>query len=284
LKLTYRPPFDWASLVGFYRPRAIPGVEVVEPGLYRRSLRLGGKAGMLEVRPLPGENQVEAQVSPALSGSLPVIAGRVRGMLDLDSDLGPIANHLRRDPVLLPLVQAYPGLRIPGAFDGFEIAVRAILGQQISVAAASTLAGRLVEQYGEPLEVPGYSRVTHLFPRPEVLAEAGLENIGLPGKRRETIRALAAALIQGKIELSVQNGLDDFVESLLELPGIGPWTAHYLALRLGEPDAFPSGDLGLRRAMTAKGEPLISEKELLQRSQAWRPWRSYAAIYLWKKL
>jgi AraC family transcriptional regulator of adaptative response / DNA-3-methyladenine glycosylase II len=283
LRLDYQPPFDWASLLGFFRPRAIPGVEEVESGMYRRSLHLDGRAGLLEVRHLPAENQVQVDIAQALVGSLPMIVTRVRCMLDLDSDPAPIARHLSCDPELLPLVRAYPGLRVPGAFDGFEIAVRAILGQQVSVAAASTLAGRLVQQYGEPLDATGGEGVSRLFPRPEVLAEASLEKIGMPGKRRDTIRALAAALVQGKIELSVQNGLEDFIERLLELPGIGPWTAHYLALRLGEPDAFPSGDLGLRRAMTAEGEPLISEKRLLQRSLAWRPWRSYAAVYLWKK-
>lgn len=283
MRLDYHPPYDWASLLGFFQPRAIPGVEEVESGMYRRSLRLDGKVGLLEVRLLPAENQFQVEVSTDLSGSLPIIAARVRRMLDLDSDPAPIARHLGRDPELLPLVRAYPGLRVPGAFDGYEIAIRAILGQQVSVAAASTLTGRLVLQYGDPLDVPEGERVSHLFPRPEVLADAGLEKIGVPGKRRDAIRSLAAALVQGKIDLSVQTNLEDFVERLLELPGIGPWTAHYLALRLGELDAFPSGDLGLRRAMTAVGEPLISEKELLQRSQAWQPFRSYAAVYLWKK-
>jgi AraC family transcriptional regulator of adaptative response / DNA-3-methyladenine glycosylase II len=211
------------------------------------------------------------------------IVAKVRRMFDLGADPEAVHFHLGQDQGLLPLVQARPGLRVPGAWDSFEVAIRAILGQQISVAAARTLVGRLVEAYGEPLSDLESSSLRRVFPRPEVLAEAGLEEIGLPLKRRETIRGLARALLENRIDLDNPPGLDDFIAGLTGLPGIGAWTAQYIALRLSEPDAFPAGDLGLRKAATAPGEELISEKNLLRIAERWRPWRAYAAMYLWER-
>jgi AraC family transcriptional regulator of adaptative response / DNA-3-methyladenine glycosylase II len=281
LKLAYQLPYQWQALLDFMRPRAIPGVEEIGQDRYRRTLRVDGIAGHLEVQPLPGENQLWLTVSPNLAGQLPQITARVRRVFGLDVDPGVVAGHLSQDPLLSPILQAYPGLRLPGTWDGFEIAVRAILGQQISVQAASTLAGRLVAAYGEPFNETGQGGLRSLFPRPEQLAGASLLEVGMPAKRRETIRSLAAAVAAGQVDFSMPAGLDNFVASLISLPGIGPWTAHYIALRLGAPDAFPSGDLGLRRAVSLPGTTLISEKDLLRMAERWRPWRAYAAIYLW---
>jgi AraC family transcriptional regulator of adaptative response / DNA-3-methyladenine glycosylase II len=190
---------------------------------------------------------------------------------------------LRRDPLLSRVLRQSPGLRVPGAWDGFELAVRAILGQQVSVKGATTLAGSLVETFGEKL--PGgieQDGLTHLFPRPERLAHADVASIGMPRKRGEAIRALARAVCEGSIRLTPDLALDAARESLTALPGIGPWTAEYIAMRaLRAPDAFPSGDLVLRRVAAGGGKPL-TERALVQRSESWRPWRSYAVIALWR--
>jgi 3-methyladenine DNA glycosylase/8-oxoguanine DNA glycosylase len=284
MMLDYRPPYDWASLADFYRARAIQGVEEVTPEFYRRTIQIDGKAGLLEVRPVAGEYRLALHVSPNLSEKLERIAARVGRMFDLGADPELIRRRLGQDPQLEPLLRAFPGLRVPGAWDGFEVAVRAVLGQQISVRAATTLAGRLVQAYGEPLTEPAADGEPEwLFPRAEVLAQASLAEIGMPDKRRETIRRLAAAAAEGRLDFSTAGSLEDFEAGLTRLPGIGPWTAAYIALRLSQPDAFPSGDLGLRRGAAGLGEALISEKQLLQRAEAWRPWRAYAVMYLWKQ-
>jgi len=206
-------------------------------------------------------------------GELLEIAGRVRRMFDLDADPLQIAATLAADPLLGPSVRARPGLRIPGAWDPFEACVRAILGQQVSVRAATTFAGRLVEAFGAPSPAPA-DGITHLFPTPERLGSAALEKIGLTRARAESIRCVARS---AQVLRQRPESLEGLVDRLRTLPGVGPWTAHYLAMRaFGEVDAFPSGDLVLRKAAR---EPLPAALE--QRSTAWRPWRAYAAMHLW---
>jgi DNA-3-methyladenine glycosylase II len=205
----------------------------------------------------------------------------MRRVFDLGADPEGIADHLGQDRLLAPAVQRFPGLRVPGAWEGFEVAVRAILGQQVSVKAASTLAGRLVRAFGNPLQEPDPGGLNYLFPAPAALASANFAGFGLPTQRSEAIRALSIAVREGEVDLTAQAGLEALVERLASLPGIGPWTAHYIALRLGEPDAFPAGDLGLLRAAGQNGGSL-AKSELLNQADNWRPWRSYAAIYLWK--
>ncbi len=287
LRLGYRPPFDWASLLEFFRSDAVPGVETVDSQCYRRSIALDGQAGLLEVQPVPGEHQLCMRVSSNLTGSLAPIVARVRRMFDLGADPEIISEQLGQDPALRPFLAAYPGLRVPGAWDGFEMAVRAILGQQVSITAAATLAGRLAQVYGEPFGDPSNEinpvGINRLFPWPEALAYANLEAPGMPAKRWEAIRGLAAAAADRQVDFSAARGLDDLVGNLVRHPGIGPWTAHYLALRLGEPDAFPGGDLALRRAASDLDGAAYSEKTLTARSAMWRPWRSYAAMYLWRR-
>jgi AraC family transcriptional regulator of adaptative response / DNA-3-methyladenine glycosylase II len=281
LKLSYRPPFDWLSLLRFLRARAIPGVESIEDNVYRRTVVIGDNAGVIEVRHIDGRRHLLLSVPSGLSKGLAHIAERVRRLFDLKADPAEINAHLGRDKRLGPVVRAYPGLRVPGAWDAFEIGVRAILGQQVSVSAATTLSGRLVREFGEPLagQVEG---LNSLFPGPERLSEADLSKVGLPSKRGEAIRRFATAIHRGEVALAFSSSLETTIEGLTALPGIGPWTAHYIAMRaMGEPDAFPSSDLILRRAAAGLKDVTLTETELLEQAEPWRPWRAYAALYLW---
>jgi AraC family transcriptional regulator of adaptative response / DNA-3-methyladenine glycosylase II len=275
-RLAYRPPYDWRQLISFLEGRAIPGVEAVTPEAYRRTLTMDGKTGILEVS--PDHRRVALLLKlflPDLDGVIGLVA-RVRRMFDCGADPDVIGSHLATDPQLAPLVRRRPGLRLPSAWDPFEMAVRAILGQQVSVAAATTIAGRLVKRLGTPLSSP-CGVLTHLFPAPADVAEGNLENLGLTKKRIETVKALSAAVASGQLALDAPLGTEDFVARMTELPGIGPWTAHYVAMRaLGEPDGFPASDLGLKHAMPGV--------DLSSRAEAWRPWRAYAALHLWASL
>ena len=204
------------------------------------------------------------------------IIERIRAMFDLSADWAEIARTLRRDPALSAALESAPGLRVPGCWDGFELAVRAILGQQISVKGASTLAGRIVRAFGRTFAAD--DRITHLFPAPEVLVDADLTSAGVTTARAETIRNLASAVCDRRISFDRIVDAEGFLRNLCEIRGLGSWTAQYVAMRaLGEPDAFPSGDLGLLHALDLK-----SARELEARAKAWRPWRAYATMYLWK--
>jgi AraC family transcriptional regulator, regulatory protein of adaptative response / DNA-3-methyladenine glycosylase II len=277
-RLRFRPPYAWQGMLAFLAARAIPGVEVVEGGCYRRSISLNRNHGYFEISLDEANHALAARVQFADPRSLFFITERIRFMFDLNADWVAIVQTLRTDPVLTARVKADPGLRVPGCWDGFELAVRAILGQQVSVKGASTLAGRLVDAFGESFFAPG--GITHIFPTPQVLANANLTSIGLPGARAETIRAFAQAVCSGRISFEGIIDSADFLDRLCEIPGIGPWTAQYVAMRaLGEPDAFPSSDLGLLRASDMK-----TARELERRAEAWRPWRAYAAMHLWNRV
>jgi AraC family transcriptional regulator of adaptative response / DNA-3-methyladenine glycosylase II len=281
LKLSYRTPFDWASILGFLRERAIPGVEHVEGSVYRRTVSVGGAAGVLEVSSATGQPHVRLVLPRAMAPHAAQLAARVRRVFDLQADPEEIASHLSRDPMLQPVIKRSPGLRVPGAWDPFETSVRAIVGQQVTVKAATTIAGRLAERYGEPVECDDVS-LKRTFPRPERLARARLNNIGMPAARAGAVRALARAVSSGRLRFDGLSGLDDTVDTLKALDGVGPWTAHYIAMRAcDEPDAFPSGDLALRRAMVSKEPALKTERALIERAEAWRPWRAYATMHLW---
>ncbi len=280
-RLAYRPPLDWSSLLGFFALRATPGVEAVDAQAYRRTLRLGDAVGTLAMRPDPESGHAVINLRLSRVDGLQAIVARARRLFDLDADPREIGRHLARSTVLAPLVRLRPGLRVPGAWDGFELAVRAILGQQVSVRGATTLAGRLVANFGDALEEPGDAGLTHLFPTAAALADADVAAIGLPRARAEAIRALARAVANEEISLDGRLELDALIERLCEIPGIGPWTAHYVAMRAcGETDAFPAGDLVLRRAFGGDRKP-ATEAALVAASQAWRPWRAYAALHLW---
>lgn len=279
-RLAYRPPYDFDALLGFLRQRAIPGVESIDGSRYRRAFRVGETTGTLEVAHAEDERSLRLRVAAAPSRDLVLLVERVRRLFDLGADPLRIALALSRDPRLAPLVAARPGLRVPGAWDGFETAVRAILGQQVSVAAATTLAGRLAREFGSPLGSAAADGLTHLFPGPATLATADIASrLPLQRSRADAIKALARALRDGALALDAARGLDDAVARLRALPGIGEWTAQVVALRVfGEPDAFPAGDLGIRRALG-----LDAEKDVLREAEAWRPWRAYAALHLWNR-
>jgi AraC family transcriptional regulator of adaptative response / DNA-3-methyladenine glycosylase II len=273
--LHFRPPYNWKRMLGFLALRATPGVEAVEHGVYRRSISLNGNHGCFEVTREGQENALRVRVEFGDPHSLFRIVERIRAMFDLSADWQIIAQTLRVDPILAPLLRSGAGLRIPGCWDGFELTVRAILGQQISVQGATTLAGRMVQPLGKQLTAA--NGLTHIFPTPEVLAGAQLQR-GLPAVRAAAIRTLARAVCDRRIQFEGVTDTGEFLGRLREIPGIGDWTAQYVAMRaLREPDAFPSGDLILRR-MTATR----TVRELDRRSQAWRPWRGYATMLLWQ--
>jgi AraC family transcriptional regulator of adaptative response / DNA-3-methyladenine glycosylase II len=283
VRLPYRPPLDWQAILRFLAPRAIPGVEIVDHHFYRRTIEIDGTAGTIEVWQEPGPQgrtpHLLLRVQLGSYGTLIHVVERVRRMFDLDADSWRIAEHLRRSPQLSALVEALPGLRLPGTWDGFELSVRAILGQQVTVRSASTLVRRLVQAFGRPVEACGPGP-THLFPRPEALADADLSVIGLPRARAASIRTLATVVSRGDLPFDTSLGLEEAVARLCTIPGIGPWTANYIAMRaFGEPDAFPASDLGLRRAL-GNHRP-VSAARLARIAEAWRPWRAYAAIHLW---
>lgn len=282
LRLDFRAPWDGAALFAFLRARAIPGVENVTADEYRRTVRIGKASGWLVVRRDPTRDAVVAEVSLRLAGSLMDLASRVRVLLDLDALPEPIDAHLRRDRVLAASLRRHPGLRVPGAFDGFETAVRAILGQQVTVAGATTLAGRLAARFGDPVRTP-FAELSRTFPPPSRIAAASdtqIAAIGVPRARAASLRAMAQAVASGAIRLETGADPESTMTALVALPGVGPWTAQYLAMRaLAWPDAFPSGDLGLREALGGATQAAIE-----RRAESWRPWRAYAALHLWNSL
>ncbi|MDR1214354.1 MAG: helix-turn-helix domain-containing protein [Propionibacteriaceae bacterium] len=295
LRLGYRPPYDWDGLVGFLAARAIPGVEQVTDGVYRRTVRLTkaqvAHSGWLEVRHLPDQAAVAVTVPTALLPALTRLLNRVRAMFDLDCEPAPIQRRLASLEALGPGLNT-PGIRLPGAFDGFELAVRAILGQQVSVKAARTLAGRLAEDLGDPIET-GIEGLTTVFPDPDRIVALPcpiadrLGPLGVTGARARAIRALAQAVLQDGLDLTPTADPAQTIRSLTALPGVGPWTAQYVAMRaLAWPDAFPDSDLGLRlalqRALGLTDGP--TSRQILDLAETWRPWRSYAALNLWRSL
>ena len=282
LMLPYQPPYDWDAMLGFLALRAIPGVEQVERGRYARTIGLGEDVGVLSVEPDSKSRLVVAIRYPKIS-ALPTIIARVRRVFDLAADPVAIAAHLARDPTLAPLVAKRPGLRVPGAWDGFELAIRAILGQQITVSAARGLAGKLVAAHGArlPSDLAGDS-LTHVFPTPQRLADADFAALGMPRSRAAALAAMTCAVASDPLIFGPKRSLDAAIGALSDLPGVGEWTAQYIAMReLREPDAFPAADIGLMRALADASGRRPNPAELLARAEAWRPWRAYAALHLW---
>ena len=273
--LNFRPPYDWKRMLEFLAVQATPGVEVVEGGCFRRSISLNENRGYLEVSLDARRNALNVRLQIAEPRSLFYIIERIRTMFDLDADWPTIARTLGADPTLAARVSSDPGLRVPGCWNGFEAATQAMLGQQIGTERAETLAGRMVRAFGQPF-CPA-NGLTHLFPTPEVLATADLEGIGVRRRQADAIRALARAVRYGQISFEKLVDSNTFFARLSDVPGIGESTAQWVAMRaLREPDAFPSADRYLARVLA-----LGSSSEFEQRSLAWRPWRAYAAIYLW---
>lgn len=294
LRLAVRRPFAGTELFSFLAQRAVPGVEAAGPGWYERSLRLPHGQGTARLSAVPSERGndtgfVACTLRLCDLRDVAAAVERCRRMLDADADPVSVDEALGSDGRLAPLVEATPGLRVPGHVDGHEIAVRAVLGQQISVAGARALAGTLVQRYGERLPVSATDTagdepdpVTHLFPSAEVLADVDPEDIPMPRARGRALNAMCAALARGDIPLDRSADRSDVRKSLLALPGIGPWTADYIAMRaLGDPDVFLPTDVGVRNALGLFGEDPADAEEL---SHAWRPWRSYALMHLWGSL
>jgi AraC family transcriptional regulator, regulatory protein of adaptative response / DNA-3-methyladenine glycosylase II len=261
-RLDYRPPLHWRALLEFLASRAIPGVETVTGQVYSRNISLNGVAGTISVQAVPDKPALDLDIEFPDPRALFRIVERVRALFDLRADPAQVEKHLMRDPRLSVLIDQYPGLRVPGCWDGFEIAVRAILGQQVSVKGASTLAGRVAKEFGQPV-ANGF-----LFPDAAALSKANLSSIGLTEKRAAAIQDLAKAVLESRVILDGSLTPEELEVQMKKISGIGSWTAQYVAMRLGEPDAFPEGDLYLR------------EHALF--ADSWRPWRAYAAMYIWK--
>ena len=281
LQLSYRPPYDWKGVLAFLAARALKGIEHVTDGSYARTVQLGEAKGWIKVTQSKKTHVLMVEFTHSLTPVLPALLSRVRALFDLNARPDLIAKHLSRDARLASAVKASPGMRVPGAFNGFEMGLRAILGQQVTVKAATTIAGRFVEAFGEPIVTPS-AELHRLSPAPARIAAASIDDIarhGIVAARARSIIALAAA--QGSGALCLDGGAhhhpDDSIKRLTELPGIGQWTAHYIAMRaLHWPDAFPKEDIAVRNNL---GGVTAKEAEVL--SQAWRPWRSYAVMHVW---
>ncbi len=279
LKLAFRPPYDWPDLCDFLARRSVPGVERVDARGCARTVASDGGHAIVCVRPIDGEDALELRVRGAAPTALFQLSSAARRTFDLAADPVRIVLAFKSDPLIAPLVKQRPGLRIPGAWDAFECAVKAVLGQQVSVAAARTFAARVVARAGQPIE-GGTEGLTHVFPTPVVLADANLDGLGITGARISALHSLARAVTDRALDFDAP--VEEVTAALAALPGFGDWTAQYVALRaLGEPDAFPSGDLVLRRRAAVGGAPL-STRGLEARAEVWRPWRGYAAVHLWR--
>ncbi|MBK7659366.1 MAG: DNA-3-methyladenine glycosylase 2 [Betaproteobacteria bacterium] len=277
--LAYRPPYDWVAMLAFLEGRAVKGVETVDAKRYRRTVRITGAKpvqGWIEVAPSPRKSALRIMASTSLAGALPLLLARVKSLFDLACRPDEIAAALG------PLAKAHPGLRLPGAMDGFEIAVRAILGQQVTVKAATTIAGRFAAAFGEAVETP-HAGLERLFPTPQAIAGNTPSDIaaqGIIATRARAIHALASAMAEGRLQLEPDANVDETIEALQAVPGIGPWTAHYIAMRaLAWPDAFPHPDVAVLKAMDE-----TNGRRALAAAEAWRPFRAYAVLHLWKSL
>lgn len=292
LQLPYRPPLDWPWLINYLETRQIPGVEIVNDECYSRSFQIIPRGhsiamvGFFKVTPSKKANHLEFTIFFNEPSQLMSIVYRVRRIFDLDADPLSIASHLEKDPCLLPLTRMFPGLRVPGSWDNFEIAVRAIIGQQVTIRAANTITLRLLERCGCSVKDSPLPGITHLFPGPSAIANANLDGLGMPGKRIETLKTLGAKVACGDIVLEGTINWEMMKKKLREINGIGEWSTEYIAMRaLRDPDAFPATDLALKRELTILLNDNKNEDEprKTDRPNIWKPWRAYAAVYLWKK-
>jgi AraC family transcriptional regulator of adaptative response / DNA-3-methyladenine glycosylase II len=284
LRLRYRPPYDWDSMLRYLQARAIPGIEVVESGSYWRTVEMDGFVGSVEVTHLPQRQSLSVTIRFPNVKSLPAIVARVRRVFDLGADIETIDAHLSRDPLLASLVAQRPGLRAPGGWDGFELAVRAILGQQITVTAARRLAGQLVALHGKAVSVAqsGHPALAHVFPTAKRVARAKSLGLGMPASRQTALKALAEATIADPNLFRPFGTIEEAIARLRTIRGIGEWTAQYIALRaVREMDAFPASDIGLLRSAAGLDGARSTSAGLLDRAESWRPWRAYAAQHLW---
>ena len=283
LQLPYRKPYGWSDLLDFFAGRATPGVELVTDGRYLRTVRTSSGHGIIDVRDVGGS--LSLAVHGIGTDTLFTAVQKTRGLFDLDAPIDDITAVLQRDRALSTRLKSNPGVRVPGAWDGFELTIRAVLGQQVSVKAATTFAGRIAERYGEPINVAvdGMPDAPNrLFPEPRELVRARLEGLGIIRSRAQTIRNVARAVVNGELGFDAAQSAEDFHADLTSIKGIGDWTAAYVAMRaLKDPDAFPASDLGLLRAFDGPDCERLRPRELNARAEAWRPWRAYAALLIW---
>lgn len=285
LRLRYRPPYDWDSILRFLANRAIPGVELIAGDKYLRTVEMEGRTGSIEVSHDPKRQSLLVRILFPEVRSFPAIIARVRRLFDTGADIETIDEHLANDPMLAPLVSRRPGLRAPGGWDGFELAVRAVLGQQITVSAARTLAGKLVSIHGKsvPRAYALNLGLTHVFPTARQLAMADSLGLGMPSARLSTLKAVAQAAVADPNLFRPMGNIDEVIRKLKNIRGVGEWTAQYIALRaIREMDAFPATDIGLLRGAAAIDRTIARDSTLLlHRAETWRPWRAYAAQHLW---
>jgi DNA-3-methyladenine glycosylase II len=289
LELPFKAPFDWPRILRFFGGRATPGVEAVEDGAYRRAIEWAGDAGTLTVRPHPKKRCIVATLEGEVGQHADALKAPIACMFDLRADPAAIRSHFADDPWLAPLIEAAPGLRVPGAWSGFELVVRAIVGQQVSVKAATTIIGRLVQRAGQRIEGHSHEHTAWRFPTPAALASVDLAQIGMPGKRVAALQGFAHAVASGAVPIDQHdNGAIDATAlraALLALPGIGPWTVEYVAMRAWrDADAWPAWDLVLMQSIAARDPTLVRPTQQRTRTDAWRPWRAYAAMHLWNEV
>lgn len=316
LELPFRAPYDWPRMLRFLAGRATPGVEAVEDGAWLRAIDFNGASGTLAVRRHARRRCLVVEIDGAVSVHAAALAEPLARVFDVAADPAAIGASLATDPWLAPLVAAAPGLRVPGAWSGFELVVRAIVGQQVSVKAATTIVGRLVQRVGKPIDGHAHARTAWRFPTPAALAAADLAGIGMPGKRVAALQGFAAAVASGELAIERspaytpkhgatprpaarhRNRSDDLADAaagratldamragLLALPGIGPWTVEYVAMRAWrDADAWPATDLVLMQAIAARDPALARATQQRARTEAWRPWRAYAAMHLWNEI
>lgn len=300
LELPFRAPYDWPRVLRFFAGRATPGVETVEDGAWRRAIDFQGASGTLAVRRHARKRCLVVQIDGPVSARAAALAAPLTRMFDLRADPAAVAAHFAADPWLAPLVAAAPGLRVPGAWSGFELVVRAIVGQQVSVKAATTIIGRLVQRVGRRIEGHPHDTTAWRFPTPAALAEADLGGIGMPGKRVAALQGFAQAVASGSVAIERRYAdeiaetdataapscnLDTMRAALLALPGIGPWTVEYVAMRAWrDANAWPATDLVLMQAIAARDPALVRPTQQRARSDAWQPWRAYAAMHLWNEI
>jgi AraC family transcriptional regulator, regulatory protein of adaptative response / DNA-3-methyladenine glycosylase II len=281
VQLEFRPPFAWHSLLTYLQMRSIPGVEMADETHYRRTVSIGKSTGWIAVSMHDSGSALNLELSPSLTPVIGAVISRVKQLFDLGALPDAVGGLLRKDALLAPTVRRLPGLRVAGAFDGFELAVRTVLGQQVSIKGATTISGRWAAAFGTRIDTP-FSQLTHLSPSAERMLDVAHDHVaalGMVGARARCLVGLAKAVAERKVVLSFAANVEEQIDALMRLPGIGPWTANYIAMRaLHWPDAFPAGDLMLMRAAQA------TQKQLQERAKAWQPWRAYAAHYLWQSL
>jgi AraC family transcriptional regulator of adaptative response / DNA-3-methyladenine glycosylase II len=281
VQLEFRPPFAWDALLAYLRMRAIPGVEMADATHYRRTVCIGESQGWIAVSMHETGSALNLELAPSLTPVIGAVIARVKHLFDLGALPDSVGSLLLKDPLLAPTVRRLPGLRVAGAFDGFELAVRTVLGQQVSIKGATTIAGRWAAAFGTRIETP-FPQLTQVSPSAQRMLEVAHEPIaalGMVGARARCLVGLARAVAERRVVLSLASNVEEQIEALMRLPGIGPWTANYIAMRaLHWPDAFPTGDLMLMRAAQA------TKKQLQDKAKAWQPWRAYAAHYLWQSL